>query len=66
MPVVGQWGWRTAPSPGAAGRAGDAAMCQPELTRNLLRASPDIPLVDWDPEHHCSKGIIRRVPVFPS
>lgn len=51
---------------GAAGRVGDAAACQPELTCNLLWAPPDIPLVDWDPEHHCSKGIIRRVPVFPS
>lgn len=48
----------------AAGRAGFEAMCQPELTHNLLRAPPDIPLVDWDPEHHFSKGIIRRIMFF--
>lgn len=50
MPYFGHWGWRMAPSSGAAGRAGDAAVCQPELTRNLLRTPADIPLVDWDPE----------------
>lgn len=64
MPFLRHWGWKAASSPSAAGRAGFEAIHQPELTHNLFRAPPDIPLVNWDPEHHSSKGIIKRIMFF--
>lgn len=64
MLFLRHWGRKAASSPSAAGRTGFEAMCQPELPHNLLRAPPDIPLVDWEPEHHFSKGIIRRIMFF--
>lgn len=39
---------------------------QPRLPHSFLQALPDVPAERWDPEHHCSKAVIRIVPVFPS
>lgn len=43
-------------------RAGPAAEAAPQLPAGSTR----VPAERWDPEHHCSKAVIRIVPVFPS